>query len=75
VDSRFNQDKTELGVLVFPVDFEVLAHGNRLFDEVPKVLRDGWAKSYPQTKGIYESRTVKQREERRGKRHSEFKIW
>jgi len=52
VDSRFNQDKTELGVLVFPVNFEVLANGNRLFDEVPKVLRDGWAKSYPQTKGM-----------------------
>jgi hypothetical protein len=30
----------------------VLSHGNRLFDEVPKVLRDGWAKSYPQTKGV-----------------------
>ena len=30
----------------------MLANGNRLFDEVPKVLRDGWAKSYPQTKGI-----------------------
>jgi len=23
----------------------MLADGNRLFDEVPKVLRDGWAKS------------------------------
>jgi hypothetical protein len=51
VDPRFDQDKAELGILVFPVNFKVLAHGNRLFDEVPKVLRDGWAKSYPQTKG------------------------
>jgi hypothetical protein len=50
VDPRFDQDEAELGVLVFSVDFEVLADGNRLFDEVPKVLRDGWAKSYPQTK-------------------------
>ena len=30
----------------------MLPNGNRLFDEVPKVLRDGWAKSYPQTKGM-----------------------
>jgi len=51
MNPRLDKDKTELGVFVFPVDFEVLAHGNRLFDEVPKVLRDGWAKSYPQTKG------------------------
>jgi len=51
MNPRLDKDKTELGVLVFPVDFKVLAHGNRLFDEVPKVLRDGWAKSYPQTKG------------------------
>jgi hypothetical protein len=52
MDPRLDKDKTELGVLVLPVGLEVLAHGNRLFDEVPKVLRDGWAKSYPQTKGI-----------------------
>jgi len=51
VDPRLDQDKTELGVLVLPVDFEVLANGNRLFNEVPEVLRDGWAKSYPQIKG------------------------
>jgi hypothetical protein len=30
----------------------VLSHRDRLFDEVPKVLRDGWPKSYPQTKGV-----------------------
>lgn len=52
MDPGLDQDKTELGVLVLSVDLEVLAHGNRLFDEVPKVLRDGWAKSYPQTKGV-----------------------
>jgi hypothetical protein len=28
----------------------VLAHGHRLFDEVPKVLWDGRCQSYPQTK-------------------------
>lgn len=52
MDSGFDQDETELGILVFSANFEVLAHGNRLFDEVPEVLRDGWAKTYPQTKGI-----------------------
>ena len=51
VDPRFDQDKAKLGILVFSVNFKVLAHGDRLFDEVPKVLRDGWSKSYPQTKG------------------------
>jgi len=45
VDPRLNQDETELGVLVLATDFKMLANGNRLFDEVPKVLRDGWAKS------------------------------
>jgi hypothetical protein len=52
VNPRFDQDETELGVLILAVGLQVLANGNRLFDEVPKVLRDGWAKSYPQTKGI-----------------------
>lgn len=75
VDSRFNQDKTELGVLVLPVDFKVLANGNRLFDEVPKVLRDGWAKSYPQTKGICgKVGSVKQRTRRKRRIH-EFNFW
>ena len=53
MDPRLDEDKTEFGVLVLPIDFEVLADGNRLFDEVPEVLRDGWAKSYPQTKGMW----------------------
>ena len=53
VNPGLDQDKTELGVPVFPVNFEVLADGDRLFNEVPEVLRDGWAKSYPQIKGIF----------------------
>jgi hypothetical protein len=52
VNPRFDQDETELGVPVLAVRLQVFADGNRLFDEVPKVLRDGWAKSYPQTKGM-----------------------
>lgn len=52
VNPRLDQDETELGVLILAVGLHMFADGNRLFDEVPKVLRDGWAKSYPQTKGI-----------------------
>ena len=50
MDTGLDEDEPKLGVAVFPVCLEVLADGNRLFDEVPEVLRDGWAKSYPQTK-------------------------
>lgn len=53
MNPRLNQNKTELGVLVLSVGLQVLADGNRLFDEVPKVLRDGWAKSYPVNKKVY----------------------
>ena len=53
VNPRLDQDKTELRVFILAIDFKMLANGNRLFDEVPKVLRDGWAKSCPQTKGLY----------------------
>ena len=52
VDPGLDEDKTELGVLVLPVYLEMLPHRDRLFDEVPKALRDGWSKSYPQTKGV-----------------------
>jgi hypothetical protein len=45
VDPGLDQDKTELGVLVFPVGLQVLADGDRLFDEVPEVLWDGWSQS------------------------------
>lgn len=50
VDARLDKNQAELGVLIFAVNFQVLADGDRLFDEVPKVLRDGWSQSYPQTK-------------------------
>jgi len=66
VDTRLNQDKTELGVLVLPVDFQMLAHCDRLLDEVPKVLRDGWSKSYPQTRDMHKMRyKVTKRESKR----------
>ena len=52
VDAGLDEDKTELGVLVLAVRFQVLADGDRLFDEVPEVLWDGRCQAYPQTKGI-----------------------
>ena len=70
VDPGFDEDKTELGVIVFPVDFEVLADGNRPSDKVPKVLRNRWAKSYPQTKRYTQSvqgRVEREKEERGGR--------
>jgi hypothetical protein len=64
VNPRLDQNKTELGVFILAINFEMLANGNRLFDEVPKVLRDGWAKSCPQTKGMCKLYTMqKLREE------------
>ena len=68
MDPRLDEDKTEFGVLVLPVDFEVLADGNRLFDEVPEVLRDGWAKSYPQTKGVCTRQVCAEERRKRKKR-------
>ena len=69
MNSRLDQNKTKLRVLVLAIDFKMLANGNRLFDEVPKVLRDGWAKSYPQTKGMCKakiaSRKMKWEEEQK----------
>lgn len=61
VNARLDQDETELGVLVFAVDLKVLAHGHRLFDEVPKVLWDGRCQSYPQTKGMYKNKIQQQK--------------
>jgi len=45
MNARLDQDETEFGVLVFAVDLKVLAHGHRLFDEVPEVLWDGRCQS------------------------------
>ena len=52
VDTRFNKNQAEFGVLVLAVRLKVLADSDRLFDEVPEVLWDGWCQAYPQTKGM-----------------------
>ena len=65
MDPRLDQDEAELGVPILPVNLEVLSHRDRLFDEVPKVLRDGWSKSYPQTKGVCITLHEKQRRKKR----------
>ena len=41
VDTRLNQNKAELGVLVLPVALHVLAHGDGLLHEEVQVLGDG----------------------------------
>ena len=51
VDTGLDQNQAELGVLILAVGLKVLADGDRLFDEVPKVLWDGRCQAYPQTKG------------------------
>lgn len=53
VDTRLNQDKAELGVFVLAVCLEVLSHSNRLFDKVPKVLRNLRSKTYGRRKNPY----------------------
>ena len=65
MNAGFDQDEAELRVLVLAVDFEVLADGDRLFDEVPKVLRDGWAKSCPQTKRYAKTASSDTQEQKR----------
>ena len=35
MNTRLDQDQTELGVLVFPVGLEVLTNGNSLLHEMP----------------------------------------
>ena len=51
MDTGLDQDQTELGVLVFPVDLEVLANSNSLLHEVPKVFRNGRSESYIRISG------------------------
>ena len=51
VNTGFDQDQTEFGVLVLPVGFEVLANSNSLLHEVPEVLGDGGSKCYIRISG------------------------
>ena len=52
VNAGIDENEAELRILVLAVNLEVLADGDRLFDEVPKVLWDGWCQAYPQTKSM-----------------------
>jgi len=45
VNTGLDENEAELGVLVLAVDLKMLADGDRLFDEVPEVLWDGWCQS------------------------------
>lgn len=46
MDSAFNQDKSELRVLVLLVAVQVLSHGDSLLDQHVQILRDGRGKAY-----------------------------
>lgn len=46
MDTGFNQNKTELRVLVLAVLLEVLSDGNSLLNEVVKILRNFRSKTY-----------------------------
>jgi hypothetical protein len=45
VDARLDQNQPEFRVLVLAIRLEMLAYGNGLLDQVPKVLRDGGCKA------------------------------
>jgi len=45
VDTTLNENETELGVLVFAVDFKVFANRDGFFDEVVEVFWDRGCKS------------------------------
>ena len=49
VDTRLDENETELGVLVLAVGLQVLADGDSLLDQVPQVLRDLWCKTFTQS--------------------------
>ena len=45
VDTGFDENEAELGVLVLAVHFEMLADSNSLLDKVPEILGDLWRES------------------------------
>lgn len=45
MDSRFDENQSELGVLVLPVSLEVLSDLNGLLDQVVEVFWDIWGES------------------------------
>jgi len=51
MNTGFDQDQSELGILVFPVGLEVLANSNSLLHEVPEVLGNAGCKSYIRVSG------------------------
>jgi hypothetical protein len=68
MNAGLDENEAEFRVLVLPVGLEVLSHGDRLFDEVPKVLGDGRCQSYPQTK---RQKVRHSRKEKRARRKGE----
>ena len=40
MDSRFDQNESELGVFILSISFKMLSDGNSLLDQVVKIFRD-----------------------------------
>lgn len=45
MNSTFNQDKSELGILVLAITIEMLAHGHGLLDKHVEIFRNLWRKT------------------------------
>jgi len=52
VDSAFDQDKSELGILVLLVAIQVLSHGNSLLNQHVQILRDSRGKTCLEMRGL-----------------------
>lgn len=46
VDSALDEDKTELLVLVLVISFQMLSDSDGLLDQVVKIFRDFWSKTF-----------------------------
>lgn len=57
MDTGFDENEAEFRVLVLAVGLEMFAHGDSLFDKVPKVFGDGWCKAWDPNREI-ELRTL-----------------
>ena len=46
VDSRFDQNETEFGVLILSVTFQMLSDGHGLLDQVVEIFGNFWRETY-----------------------------
>jgi hypothetical protein len=63
MDTRFDQDKAELRVLILPVALQMLADRHSLLDQAVKILRDLRGKSCTGHQPQHRTRTLNRIEE------------